>query len=127
MTHTATLKNSMHITTNKVVTLLCISIEDYNHLQWSFAADWLLDQLNHDTPLVDDIMQHPAFMQWWNLNAFHRNNDWFESIAYAIANKQEPNRMLNDYMYFNSSLRLCDQQFKHAQILFNSYANINWF
>lgn len=116
----------MDVTLNKVVAIIGITSEAYLQHLYNVAIEWLLDHLNNDTEVVDEVMQCQAFWSWWALQAYHRDSQWLNSVAYGIATYQEPARLLNDWMYYHSTARLINMQNKHAQILFNSYANINW-
>lgn len=116
----------MQITANKVTSILGINLAAYASFLHDAGTDWLLDHLNNDTLVVDEVMQTDEFWAWWALQAYHRDVQWLSSSAYAIAAHHEPDRLLNDWLYYHSAARLIDMRNKHAQILFNSYANINW-
>lgn len=126
MSNTKFIKHQMQVTTNKVTNTLGISSEAYIKYLYDAATNWLLDHLNNDTLVVDEVMQTAEFWKWWALQAYHRDVQWLSSSAYAIAASHEPARLLNDWLYYHSAARLLDMNNKHAQILYNSYANINW-
>lgn len=117
----------MRVQKNKVLCLLGITAEAYDHYLNEMAIEFLLDHLGGDTLDVDDVLQCQNFSSWWQLQAHHRDTEWISSMGYAIAGKFEAARLLNDWLYYHSALRLLDMNNQHAQILYNSYANINFY
>jgi len=120
------IKSQMDVTMKKVTSILGINSDTYFTHLYSVATEWLLDHLNNDTLAVDEVMQTQEFWRWWALQAYHRDCNWLDSSAYGIAAKHETARLLNDWLYYHSSARLLNMENKHAQLLYNSYANINW-
>ena len=126
MNNTKFIKNQIQVTLHKVTAILGISIDTYKDYIHNEGTEWLLDHLHGDTLVVDDVMECKAFWTWWKLQAYHRDINWLDSNAYAIATNQEPTRLLNDWIYYHSATRLTNMDLKHAQLLYNGYANINW-
>jgi hypothetical protein len=123
MNNTKQFKSYMVSTKATVIKLLGITEKAYDEYLYDVATDWLLDHLHNDTLVVFDVMEHEAFWTWWRLQTYHRNDEWLKSVVHI----KEPQRLLNDWFYFHSATRLLDMKNKHAQILYNSYANINWY
>ena len=113
----------MQQTALKICKLLGINTQEYSQYQYDCAVDWLLHHLHNDTEVVDDVMQTTVFWKWWSIHVYHRDNDWLK-VSYNDG--AERGRLLNDWLYYHSSDRLCNLNTKHGSILFNSYANINW-
>lgn len=123
MSHTAFMRNQMAQTTQKICKTLCISQHVYYEYLHEQAIEWLLQHLRNDTESVDDVMQTKVFWKWWHLHAHHRDNAWLK-VTYTA--NPEPKRLLNDWLYYHSADRLSNMEVKHAELLFNAYANINW-
>lgn len=117
----------MVVTTNKVINILGISVENYVKYLHDSATNWLLIKYQNDTLKVDDVMQHASFWNWWALQAYHRDVQWLETSAYAIAANHETERLLTDWLYYHSASRLHNPHVKHAQLLSSSFTSINWF
>lgn len=123
MTHTAFIRQQIEHTAKQVCARLAITRSRYDSYLHDAATDWLLHHLDYDTLVVDDVMQTKVFWQWWYLHAYHRDRGWLQ-ITYT--GTTEVYRLLNDWLYYHSSHRLCDTTIKHGRILYDSYANINW-
>lgn len=106
----------------RVCNLCRITPANYSSYLKEAATDWLIAHLQ-DTAAVDDVMQCDVFWSWWSLQAYHRTATWLNQyMSYTT----EPDRILNDWMFYHSAPRLTNQSVKDAQILYNGYANINW-
>lgn len=126
MSNTQFVKNQMDVTANRVISTLGITRDAYMNMHYNSATEWLLNHFANDTLIVDEVMQKKEFWSWWALQAYHRDNQWLNSITHINATYYERNRLIADWIYYHSVGRLSDMANKHAQILFNSYANINW-
>jgi hypothetical protein len=122
MTNVKFIKQQQQVTMHKVTALIGLGKDAYYSYLYDAAINWLLEHLNHHTDVVDDVMQCDVFWSWWFVQAYHRDNEWLNTIC----NKQDTTRLLNDWLYYHCSTRLCDMNNKHANLLYNGYANINW-
>jgi hypothetical protein len=123
MTNVKFIQQQQIVTMHKVTAIIGISKDAYYSYLYDAAVEWLLDHLHNDTDVVDDVMQCDVFWSWWFVGCYHRDNEWLNTNA---CNDNEAARLLNDWLYYHSASRLCDMQNKHAQLLYNGYANINW-
>jgi hypothetical protein len=126
ITHTQFMRNQMDVTMHKVAATLGITVQDYIQHLYNCSTDWLMHHLNHDYDAADNVMQCQEFYKWWALHAYHRDCQWLQTIANAVAVYNEPNRLIADWLYYHSATRLTNLKNKQAQTLFNAYANINW-
>jgi hypothetical protein len=122
MTHVKFIQQQQVLTMRKVVAKLGIDEYSYYSYLHSMGLEWLMYHLQ-DIDAVDEVMLCEVFWSWWYLNAYHRDNEY---LAVHATKAFEPSRLLNDWLYYHSAKRLCDMQYKHATILFDGYANINW-
>jgi hypothetical protein len=126
MSNVKFIQQQQQVTMHKVTALTGGTKEVYYSYLHSCALDWLMLHLRGNADAVDDVMQCEVFWSWWYLNAYHRDNEWLTRWPAFAKNDTESERLYNDWLYYHSAERLNNMEYKHALILFNGYANINW-